>query len=209
MVRLKGPAVSLTAAGALGGVLTFSHIDGTNYAKRYQRPKTGHSLELDSGRAIMQFLTVEWNQRTQAERDSWIPLAERFRLPPYQAYLKFNVPRWGEHVGPTALYPPPSGVLVGSTGGWDATVQGRTVRFQIQMAIVNNNWAVTIYSKPTAGAAAQARYLIHAIPCYASGWYYWTSRPLPPGTYYFTYGRFTRNGFRSSVFGTTLTRTIT
>lgn len=209
MVKLKGPLNSATADGSLGGTLIFSHIHRTNYLKRHARPKTSNTLEQISTRAINEFLIHEWTPRTAAEKATWLELADPARLTNYNAYLKFNIPRWHEHLAPSTSYPPPAGTSVGSTGGWAAVAQGRRVKFSLQLATPLNNWGATIYQKPTAGATPYAFHLIHVIPMYVTGWHYWTSRPYDPGTYYFTYGRFTKNGWRTSVFGSTLTVTIT
>lgn len=150
MVKLKGPSISLGAAGSLGGSLVFATNKGRAYAKKLTKPHQPRTSPQVSQRALTRYLTRLWSSLTPLAMATWLDAAVPPDESPYHTYLRINLDRWSRFEAPSAVYPV-TAVLPPCTGlTLTPTARNRTILLH-----------------PAFGAAAvNAGYILHrnAVP---------------------------------------------
>jgi len=185
MVKLKGPSLATAAAGGLGEILTFSQSKGRSYVKKWSKPKNPKSATQQSMRATMAFLSEEWRGLSAAEQALWEPLAADANVPPFNAYLTFNLTNARNGLAPSKMPDPPRTGAYGGTTARTATAVSRGVLFEITVGAPGDGWGSHIYNLPSAGHPKSWDHLIHIINRETTGVASWTWRPITPDTYYF------------------------
>ena len=185
MVKLKGPALSGAAAGALGGTLIFSQAKGRRYLKRWHKPTDPRSHKQIAMRAILRFLSQEWRKISTPDQLLWKPLAAQTNVSPFNAFQAFNLARWRDGHGPSQIPQTDTAGYFGTGTTPTATAVSRGVLFSRTVTTVENLWALSIYNV----AASEDPYawgrLINLLFERSVATHTWTWRPIPPGTYYF------------------------
>lgn len=197
MVRLRGPGLAQSAAGGLGKTLIYSESKGRAYCKRWAAPANPNTFPQKAIRAMTQFIAQQWNHFLQAERDSWIPLAEPTNIPPYNACLAYNLLRARENKGPTAFYPPD---YTGTDPGAAAPAtskQGRQAKFIFNVWTIADLLCYRIHNSPDGTFTFPWDRVIHLQPILTTGYTLYYYGPLSPGTYYFDIHMLRRHGYQS------------
>jgi len=199
MVKLTGPAASIGAAGSLADLLTFSSTKGKRYLKRKSKPKQPRTKPQVSIRAAMAFLSPQWKTILKAARDSWIPLAGRTQISPFNAYIAYNCLRHRNLQGLSQYFPADQLGSIASPVSFTATGHVRRVHFAFNITTLFQNWGLYIHWVSGTGVEPLWEDTIKIIPTYATGWYQWDWKPVPAGTYWFTDSRTTWTGKFSRV----------
>jgi len=185
MVKLQGPSISLGAAGAIGGSLVFASNKGRAYAKKLTKPAQPRSPDQLGQRAATGFLTKQWSVIQAVFAPYWLPAATSFDLPPYQAYLKYNIRRWSIFTMPTAAYPPNPAMPVGVGLTISATARRRTILVTLSLATANANWGAVLCTDTTPGFPPWLATAITCMPIPSVPQARFIHGPLDPGTYYY------------------------
>lgn len=194
MVRLKGPGLAAEAAGSLGRSLIFSKCKGRAYAKKWASPHNPDTEPQRAMRALTKFLLWRWGDLSDADKATWLQLAEPQELPPYNAFLAHNLARWRNWLAPTDAYP---ATMTGTTGlytYWSAVAASRGVDFSIAQYQRNDTRGYLLFRSLTPGLTPAWNNLRHVFPSHHNGYLCWFDRPIPPGTYYYRLAKTTRFG---------------
>lgn len=184
MVKLKGPSLTLSAAGGLGKTIAFAESKGRAYLKRWHKPKNPQTNLQRSVRAINSLLSREWRNLSSADQATWQQLADETNVSPFNAYQAFNLNRWTRFRPPTQAYPPAEIVPAVVQSGMSATGATRSILVSWSISSSANNWSAGIFNTPSAGAPPTRQTLIRIEPWSGTGTFTWRWTPLAPGTYY-------------------------
>lgn len=106
MVKIKGPMLSLDAAGTLGNAVVFSTWKGKSYVRAHVAPTNPKSLPQIAIRAMLAFLSSQWASLTPGQQATWEESAIEANCSPFNRYLGYNVARYRNWKPPTKAYPP-------------------------------------------------------------------------------------------------------
>lgn len=194
MVKLKGPGLAQQASGSIAEELTFSNWKKIAYLKMHRKPKQPRTKPQLALRAIMQFLSGEWNAIPQARKDTWIVPAAAKNIPLFNAYQAVNLTRWRNFHAPSQIYPateiaPYAGYPTSFTYGGI-----RTVKHVITSGTQNDGWAFLIHHLDSAGDDRRWDNLAHVLPTPSPAIYTWLQQNLQAGTHYFMHTNFAIDG---------------
>ena len=149
MVKLKGPCMSLSASGSLGGVLSYGSVAGTSYARipgPTVQPDTDPQIAV---RACFEFLASVWKTFDPSVQAMWNVPGSR-RRSPYQNFVGYNSERMRlgdppvDRPDPTPIAAPSAPVLNGTAGN-------ALVSLTITVGAVPPNWGWCVYRFPALG----------------------------------------------------------
>jgi len=101
--------MSITAAGSIGSLLTYSTTTSSPVAKRMSAPAKRTSAAQQAHRTIYLAAVQDWNTLTDAEKAEYSARAERLKITGYNLYLSQNI-----------APPPPAGTTWdGGATSWD------------------------------------------------------------------------------------------
>lgn len=185
MVKLKGPALAQKASGTMAGQLVFSHTARGAYMKLHSKPKQPRSDKQVAVRAIMSFLSSQWNQISDADKATWQELADESEITPFNAYLGENCRLWRNFKPPSRFYPPTG---LGNYAYYDpvtATAIPGGIYFWGGCTGPGYGWGLCIIQTAVWAGPATWHGLKHIMPIREELSYAWQYKPLDPGTYYF------------------------
>jgi len=188
VVKITGPLLSLHASGSIGETVTFSTTRGRAYAKTSSVPRNPKTAAQLASRAMFTFLTRAWKNISAADQATWSSNAERMNVPPYNAYLEFNLTRWRNFTPPSKILPPPGTGTYPTTPAQFATAVTRGVALKITSIAAGDLWAYAIFRGLAPGFTTGFDNLI-AIPkpSTPAGHTEYLDSPLAPGTYYYNF----------------------
>jgi len=195
MVKLKGPSISLGAAGSIGGSLVFATNKGRAYAKKLTKPAQPQSAAQLGQRAITRWLSSYWGLIPAALQAFWLPLAADYDLPAYHAFLKFNLRRWSIYVAPTILYPPPAPNTAATLPTLSPVARLRTILLSPNYTVVNQNLGFVIHHSLATGFTPTKANAIACVTCVGVLKERYIHGPLPSGTHYYRATPFTNGGW--------------
>jgi hypothetical protein len=109
MAKIKNPLMSITAAGSIGSLLTYSTTTSSPVAKRMSAPAKRTSAAQQARRVIYLDAVTTWNALTATEKAAYSAQAEPLKITGYNLFLS-------QHIAPT----PPAGTLWdGGATSWD------------------------------------------------------------------------------------------
>ncbi len=145
MATVKGPLFSLDASGTIGGSVVFSKWKGRNYVRRHaipSNPKSGGQLSV---RAMMRFLSQYWGTLDTAEKADWETRAAVTNISPFNAYIAYNMDRWGREEYPTQQDPAGEANTPGTLTGEGATAGVRSITIVDTVSVLADNWGIMLY----------------------------------------------------------------
>ncbi len=194
MVKLKGPSVSLDAAGSIGKTLVFANWKNRSYLKKHTKPKNPKTQLQTGSRAMIRFLSKQWHNLTQSMRDTFAEIAAAANTTPYHAYLKANQQRWTTGGFPAMEWPPAMSAEAGAMAFIANTVHGTRVSFSFYPQAAYYNWGIIAYrdrSKTFYPGIANAM-SIDEWDCVDA--LHLDYGPLAPGTWWFRFNTFSYEG---------------
>lgn len=195
MVKLRGPGLGQAAHGGLGRVLIFAETKGRAYCKKWHKPSQPNAPGQLAMRAAARFVAERWQYFTQAEKDSWIPLAAQTNIPPYNACLAYNLERARRNLKPTAGYPASDTGTAGVFSSPTMTAVGRQARFSSNVTTVNDLFGWPINKVASVGTPKNWNTIVHLVPCVGVGVHTFDYGPLAPGIHYFKIDFMLRRGW--------------
>ena len=195
MVKLRGPGLSAAASGSLGDALTFSTSKGRAYVKHKPTPAQPQSGNQVSMRAMMRYLSQQWQNLTAGNQATWADAYPDPSLSLYNAFIKHNLNRWRSLKAPSKEYPTsyvgtPSWILSTS-----ATGSVRHAKIEVMTDHLAQGWGFAIFRHTASPVPCDFEHFVHALLVDAIYTIFtWTDRPLAPGTYYWKFRPFSING---------------
>jgi hypothetical protein len=194
MVKLTGPGLSTDASGSIADVVTFSRTKHRNYLKKHAGPKQPRTPPQLSIRALIAFLSSEWQLLTSTHQATWKQLVPKVAPTPYHSYISINMQRWRSWKPPSKSYPAtetgiiPSSIHHSATGGFglvELTMNNPTTPYP---------WGYLIFRDTVSMPAQRWDRLVHAIRRDPAATTTHRDTPLDPGTYYYRFSGFSDNG---------------
>ncbi len=184
MAVLKGPLFSLDASGSIGGAVVYSKWKGRNYARRHAVPANPNSAGQRSMRAMMQFLTQIWDGLTAGQKVDWETRAAVTNISPFNAFVSYNMTRWGTGLGPSKLDPATEDGTDPVMGALTVTNQSRSLLVSQVITTANDIWGIFVYRVLGGGVGMGRSELVHIIPASAAATFTWLDTPLTAAQLY-------------------------
>lgn len=190
MAVTKGPLLSIDATGTVAGAIVFSHWKGRNVVRRHAVPANPKSPGQLSVRAMMTFLSKQWTNLSDAEQATWDDLASAQNISPFNAYVQYNMARWGTNKSPAKEHPAAEDDTAGVISTGVATAGSRSLTVGVTIDTLNQNWGVAFFRGLTDEVGITRNELVHVELGGAAEAISWLDFPLTVGTtyYYRAYG---------------------
>ena len=105
MPQVQAPLLSLDARGTFAQQIVYSTWLGRNYVKRRPTRSLSDTPEQHAYRVMFGFLTDAWPYVDPGDKETWLPIAERFKITPANAFVGYNLRLWHGFIKPTSYYP--------------------------------------------------------------------------------------------------------
>lgn len=181
MASVKGPLFSLDASGTIGDAIVFAKWKGRNYARRHAVPANPKSVGQVSVRAMMKFLTQYWVSLTAGEQADWDTRAEATDISPFNAFVSYNMSRWGRYAFPSKEDPATEDGTAGTILAPTATAGSRSILLAVPISVLEDNWGVVIHSSLSTGFTPSRNTGRQVIPAEAVATFNWLDFPLTVG----------------------------
>lgn len=194
MVKLKGPAASIAAAGQLGSSLVFANWKGRQYARKLTVPKQPRPLSQVASRALHAFLTTQWTSIPPDRRDDWLGTPQHPDLDNYRRYLAENLRTWITGQPPSQIYPATRVGAYAALSGWTFTNQGRAMIHNIDCTGGDHRWGMIIQRHTSDFDFTPLTHTVLILPTPDITTITWTDGPLPPAVYHYRIRPFSYQG---------------
>lgn len=207
MVKTRGPLLSLAAGGSLGKTVTSSQWKGRSYLKKLAAPTDPRSGLQIGTRTMFAFISKQWDWLNAAAKATWEAAATLEDISPFNAYLGYNLDRWGRYVAPSWKYPATEDGSFSTGYGLTGTQEGRLIHLTFTHSPPANMWGVWIVATLTPPAIDDQSQviLVEFINTVTPLELYW--RPPSTGTWYFRPRSFCvqgnskwATGYRSAIY---------
>ena len=186
MARVNGPLMSMSASGALGGVVVFSHWKGRPYVRQLVKPANPRSGGQTSMRATMKFLSQIWTTLSPPQQATWEEQADAGVFSPFNAFTKFNLKRNRDFLGFTQALPLTPFSVPDAVDVFTATPGVRSVTLSMNtVAVLNGCWGFLLYMSTTIAFTPSFTNLLAVIPSDGATEVTFVHSPLAPDTYYY------------------------
>lgn len=199
MVRLTGPAFSLTASGSLAKTLTFATWKGRPYLRQLVIPTNPKSAAQMGVRAMMSFLAKQWDGLTAGEKTSWEANAEEKQISAFNEYVSVNLTRWQLFSPPTQEYPAAEASTPITLTSMTLTGGDGHVLVEILPATAVAIWGFVILRSLAAITSPNWNQVVHVLEADAANAVQWTDAPLDPGTYHYRAAAINDDGIMGTV----------
>lgn len=197
MVKVYGPAMSLTASGTLANTLTYSSWKGRAYVRERVIPSNPKSGLQTGFRSMFKFLSQQWATVPGAKQATWQTLADASVISPFNAYMAQNQLRWRRFLPPSFEYPIPAIDSVGTYTAGEPTATGGIASVTITHTIdldIEGNWGLLIFKSTTGFSTGVSNLVAAILSDTLSTEYTWLDSPLSAATYYYNCRLFTNDG---------------
>ncbi len=189
MATVKGPLFSLDASGTLGGAVVFSKWRGRNYVRRHAIPSNPKSSAQYSVRGMMRFLSQYWSLLSTSEQADWATRAAVTNISPFNAYVAYNMDRWGREEYPTQQDPATEVGTPGTLTGESATAGVRSITIDDTVSVLADNWGILLYRSVTTAFTPSRNNMYHIIPAVSAAAFSFLDTAVVVGTPYYYRGR--------------------
>jgi len=185
MATVKGPLFSLDASGSIGGSVVFSKWKGRNYVRRHAVPANPNSALQVGTRAMLRFLSQEWDGLSDAAKLTWATPAEPDNISAFNAFIRYNMSRWALFKPPTIEYPATEGNTPGTIGTPVCTAQVKSVLTGFTVSALDDNWGCAIFRKVDSAPGETRAECVRVIPAASAAAFTWTDIDVTVGTDYY------------------------
>ncbi len=202
MAGVKGPLFSLDASGSVGDAIVFAKWKGRNYVRRHAIPANPKSAGQVAVRAMLKFLTQYWDSLTAGEQADWDTRAAATDISPFNAYVSYNMSRWGRYASPSKEDPAAESDTPGTILAPTATAGSRSVLLEVPISVAADNWGVVIHSSLSTGFTPTRNTARQAIPAESAATFDWLDFPLTVGVaVYYRFESFSEKGLSTVLVG--------
>jgi hypothetical protein len=202
MVKVQGPMMSMGASGKLGGAMVFSKWKGRPYVRELVKPANPRSGGQVSMRAMMRFLSQEWNGLGSTEKATWAAPAAAKVVSNFNAYTSSGARLNRSFLAPSQSYPVVNGVAVDAIDTFTATAGVREISIVLnQVAVSDAVWGFLLFWSTTTGFTPAFSNLLRVIPANGITEVTFVHGPLDPDTYYYDAKPFGPEGFIGALDG--------
>lgn len=195
MVKLKGPLLSIDATGTVGKTMTVSSWKGRPYAKQFKVPTDPQTPGQIGIRQAMAFLSTQWSQLTEAERQTWDELAGQRQITLLDACNSVNLTRFTQDKGLGKRNPQAEATNTVTIISELPIASERYVTLAASSSPGQNAWGYVFYQNASSGFTPHPENVVAVI--YGGGVFTVRSaRVTPPsaGTWYSRYASFNASG---------------
>lgn len=189
MATTKGPLFSLDASGTVGGSIVFSKWKGRNYVRRHAIPANPKSDAQLSVRAMMRFLSQYWTSLSTSEQADWATRAAITNISPFNAYVAYNMDRWGLETYPSQQDPATETGTPGTLANESATAGVRSITISDEVTVLAQNWGILLYRSITTGFTPARNNMYRIIPAVSAAVFTFLDTAVVVGTPYYFRGR--------------------
>ena len=194
MVKLKGPAQSLAAAGQLGDALAFANIFKTTYLKKKSMPSNPNTSAQKAVRAIVKFLSQQWQHLPAPACTTWQALGTRIEMNRYNAYIKYNCDRWSHFQAPTMYYPATEATIPGAYSAYNQIAHYKWIDHIRRNILMPTLWGYWFHRSTSNGFFPSRLNVIGFAQASPLAWTHYTETPVETGTYYYRARTFYNDG---------------
>lgn len=180
MALVKAPLLSLGASGTIGNAIVFSRWKGRDYCRRHVIPANPRSAGQLSIRAMLRFLSQEWDGLSSAEKTSWDDRAAATNISAFNAFAAYNLARWGTAALPSKNDPAALDDAGAVIANEDATAGSRSALVEVEVTTLNQNWGIMIYRDDSGPCGVTRNLLVRVIPAESAAVFTWLDFPLTP-----------------------------
>ncbi|HUT14397.1 MAG TPA: hypothetical protein VMY42_28180 [Thermoguttaceae bacterium] len=150
MALVTGPLHSFEAHGQIGQTLIYEEWNGRCYVKAYAIPTLRRVPAQRAVRAINQFLTDQWKNAPPVLKPTWEALGVKAGTSGIAEFCRYNFERVWTGQGPSISYPGSEGIPTKLLQTFVVTGGVGYVDVEAGWASAGYNWAIIVYSVPTA-----------------------------------------------------------
>lgn len=185
MATVKGPLMSLDASGAIADAIVYSKWKGRNYVRRHVVPSNPRSGGQLGSRAMVAFLSQYWASLTGVQQADWDDRAAVTNISPFNAFMAYNLDRWGNNLRPSKLDPATGDNTPGTISVFTATAGVKSILISATISSHDDNWGIAIFRGLTDAMGVLRSECVHIIPAEATQAFPWLDTPLTTGTAYY------------------------
>lgn len=181
MAVVKGPLFSIGASGTVGGSIVYSVWKGRPYVRQHAVPANPKSVSQVGVRSMMTFLSQYWVSLTAEQQADWETRAAATNISPFNAFIAYNMTRWGLYTSPSLADPATEDDDVG-TITFDSAVAGvRSITLTTTVTVLDDNWGLIYYRDPTTAFTPSRNNVVHVQPALSAASFTFLDAPLTPG----------------------------
>lgn len=180
MAVVKGPLFSIGASGTVAGSIVYSIWKGRPYVRQHAVPANPKSQAQLGVRAALRFLSQFWDALGAAEQASWVDPAASTNISPFNAYIQYNMIRWGLFTTPTQLYPAAELDTPGTITFDSATAGVRSITLSVTVTVLADNWGIVFFRDPLTAFTPSRNNAVRLIPAVTADTFTWLDAPLAP-----------------------------
>lgn len=194
MVKLNGPMFSLGASGTLAKAVTFASWKGRAYARGTVIPANPKAEKQISVRAMMKFLSQQWDGIYGPNKDTWDDLADAHVVSTFNAYIGTNLARWRNFLGPSQMHPPATTQTPPTLGTATAVGGVRMITVTQEVMAPEDGWAVLFFRKTGSAVTPAFDNLVAVKAIDGVNDVVFVDTPLEHGTYHYDFYSLTQDG---------------
>lgn len=202
MAGVKGPLFSLDASGSVGDAIVFAKWKGRNYVRRHAIPSNPKSVGQVSVRVLLKFLTQYWQSLSDADQADWETRAAATDISPFNAFVGYNMERWGRYAFPSKTDPADEVGTPGTILSPTATAGSRSILLAVPISSHDDNWGVIIHADLGTGFTPSRNTAVQAIPAESTATFSWLHFPLTVGVeVFYRFESFSLDGVNDLLVG--------
>lgn len=194
MVKVSGPAFSLSASGTIGSTLVFSNWKGRAYVRGHvipSNPKSGGQVGM---RAMFSFLAKSWTTLSAGNQATWEDRAAQLIASSFNAFMSYNQFRWRNFTAPSKEEPAGTANTPATVGVLSLTLGVRSITVTQAITTASDGWGICIFRSPTGTFTPTYDNLIAVGTIDGTNDVVYVDSPLDPGAYYYDTCEFTADG---------------
>ncbi len=193
---------SLDASGSLAGTVVFSKWKGRPYARQLVRPANPKSGGQVSMRAMLKFLSQQWQAISVASRATWEPLADAGVYSEFNAYSSVSLKRNADFLAPVQTAGSNQTDTPAVIDLFTATAGVRSISIALHDDATNDgSWGYLLYRDITTGFTPAFDNLIGIVVADGVNTVTWVDPNLAPDTYYYDAKPFAADGAIGALMG--------
>lgn len=202
MAVVKGPLFSLDASGTVGGAVVYSTWKGRSYVRRHAVPANPKSAGQQSVRAMLRFLSQYWESLSTVQQAVWEARAAVTNISPFNAFIAYNMTRWGLYDSPSIADPAAEDDTQGTLANQGATAGSRSIDVQVEVTVLQDNWGIAVHRDLTTGFTPSRNNVVRVIPALIAQVEHWLDFPLTPAVQqFYRFSSFSEAGVFSTLVG--------